>query len=259
MAGVPHKASRIGTERVQPPVDRALGRLVARQHGRVSLEQLRKLGLTSSGVRNRVASGRLVRRLQNVYAVGHALLTREAFWMESVLAYGHAVLSHRSAAQLWGLLEGWSRPIHVSVPRRRVRSRKGIRAHATTTLLTRDVDERKASWSPRSPEPCSTWPSLNPSTSSGRPLNRPRSTTGSKGTSWTTCLARATGRRRPPPPSCRRSCLRPPLEAAQIKTRAPLPSACSEKPACPTLSSTSPSPSPTASPSTPTSTGRSTS
>ena len=143
MAGVPHKASRIGTERVQPPVDRALGRLVARQHGRVSLEQLRKLGLTSSGVRNRVASGRLVRRLQNVYAVGHALLTREAFWMESVLAYGHAVLSHRSAAQLWGLLEGWSRPIHVSVPRRRVRSRKGIRAHATTTLLTRDVTERR--------------------------------------------------------------------------------------------------------------------
>ena len=90
-----------------------------------------------------MAAGRLVRRLRGVYAVGHALLTPEARWIEAVLAYGHAVLSHRSAAQLWGLLKGCSRPIHVSVPKQRVDSRKGIRAHATTTLLTRDVTERK--------------------------------------------------------------------------------------------------------------------
>ena len=58
-------------------------------------------------------------------------------------AYGHAVLSHRSAAELWGLLKGCSRPIQVSVPKQRVDSRKGIRAHATTTLLTKDVTRRK--------------------------------------------------------------------------------------------------------------------
>ncbi len=126
-----------------PPADRAIGRLAARQHGRISLDQLRNLGLSASNVRDRVAAGRLVRRLRGVYAVGHALLTREAQWIEAVLAYGHAVLSHRSAAQLWGLLKGFTRPVHVSVPKRRTDSRKGIRAHATTTLLTRDVTRRK--------------------------------------------------------------------------------------------------------------------
>jgi hypothetical protein len=46
-----------------------------------------------------------------------------------VLAAGpRAALSHRSAAELWGLLAGFSGPIHVTVPTAR-RARPGIRFH----------------------------------------------------------------------------------------------------------------------------------
>ena len=49
--------------------------------------------------------------------------------MAAVLAGGPgAVLSHRSAAALWGLMPQGSGPIDVTVPRRR-RSREGIRLH----------------------------------------------------------------------------------------------------------------------------------
>jgi len=39
-----------------------------------------------------------------VYAVGHRVVSREGRWMAAVLAMGsEAVLSHRSAAALWGI------------------------------------------------------------------------------------------------------------------------------------------------------------
>src|SRR3954470_24865795 len=41
------------------PIDAAIARIAARQHGVVSLYQLIQLGLTDSGVRKRVRAGRL--------------------------------------------------------------------------------------------------------------------------------------------------------------------------------------------------------
>jgi hypothetical protein len=51
-----------------------------------------------------VAHGGLQPWHRGVYAVGHRAVTVESRWMAAVLAHGpEAVLSHRSAGQLWGL------------------------------------------------------------------------------------------------------------------------------------------------------------
>ncbi len=52
--------------------------------------------------------------------------------MAAVLAAGPgAVLSHRSAAELWGLIAGFTAPIHVTLPTAR-RGRPGIRFHRSS-------------------------------------------------------------------------------------------------------------------------------
>jgi very-short-patch-repair endonuclease len=68
-----------------------------------------------------------------VFAVGHRLLMREGRWMAAVLAMGEgAVLSHRSAAALWGL-RGHSGPIHVTLPSKS-RHVSGIHRHSSRVL-----------------------------------------------------------------------------------------------------------------------------
>jgi very-short-patch-repair endonuclease len=65
-----------------------------------------------------VASGRLVLVHRGVYAVGHLPRSRETAWMAAVLACGrHAVLSHRSAAALWGIRPTAAARAEVTVPR----------------------------------------------------------------------------------------------------------------------------------------------
>lgn len=124
----------------QPPLDVALARLAQRQHGVVALAQLRMLGLSASGVRDRAAAGRLHRVHRGVYSVGHALLSVHGRWTAAVLAYGGAaVLSHRSAAALWNLRSSARTRIDVSLPGRSGRSRPGIDLHKTTTLRAEDV------------------------------------------------------------------------------------------------------------------------
>ncbi len=118
----------------------ALARLARRQHGVVSLAQLRALDLTPSGVRSRAGRGHLHRIHRGVYAVGPARLMREGFWMAAVLAYGiGAALSHRSAGGHWAVRPD-NRPVtDISVPRRHVRSRLGVDAHAQPSLTAADV------------------------------------------------------------------------------------------------------------------------
>ena len=65
------------------------------------------------------------------YAVGHRRLTRHGRWMAAVLACGPgAVLSHDSAAALWGLRSPASTAIDVSIASRNGRERRrGIVVH----------------------------------------------------------------------------------------------------------------------------------
>jgi very-short-patch-repair endonuclease len=106
-----------------------LWRLVRRQHGVVTHAQLRGFGYTDKAIKHRLERGRLHRVHRGVYAVGRRELTREGTFMAAVLACGpYAVLSHDSAAELWGIARAAVK-IEVSVPRRFDRSVPGIVVH----------------------------------------------------------------------------------------------------------------------------------
>jgi hypothetical protein len=107
----------------------------------VGLDQLRELGLSARAVQKRTNTGRLHRLYQTVYAlVPPALLTRNGRYMAAVLACGPgALLSHRAAGVLHGLIKpGWSR-IEVTIPSRTGRRHEGIVIHRSTTLSERDA------------------------------------------------------------------------------------------------------------------------
>jgi very-short-patch-repair endonuclease len=119
--------------------DRAIASLAADQHGVISFPQLRGIGLGKEAVYKRVGAGRLHPIHQGVYAVGHSALTPDGWRMAAVLACGPgAVLSHRSAAALWGLRVDRRRVIDVTAPNRRGRIPKGIRAHRDGALMGAD-------------------------------------------------------------------------------------------------------------------------
>lgn len=69
---------------------------------------------------------------RNVYAVGHTRVPRRGYWWAAVLAYGPgALLSHHTAAVLWGLQRSRKGPIHVTAGcgRQGIRRREGIWVH----------------------------------------------------------------------------------------------------------------------------------
>jgi very-short-patch-repair endonuclease/predicted transcriptional regulator of viral defense system len=109
--------------------DAAIAVLAERQHGVVGRRQLVALGLGRGAIAGRLERGRLHRIHSGVYAVGHRVLSQRGRWMASALSVGpDAVLSHRSAAQLWGLLGGSRGPTELTCPRA-LHSRPSIRLH----------------------------------------------------------------------------------------------------------------------------------
>jgi very-short-patch-repair endonuclease len=82
----------------------AIAALAAGQYGVVSRLQLLAIGVTPKMIRVRLEAGRLHVIHRGVYAVGHTRLCQEGRWLAAVLACGQgAVLSHRTAAALWGI------------------------------------------------------------------------------------------------------------------------------------------------------------
>jgi very-short-patch-repair endonuclease len=119
-------------------LDSPLAKIAAQQHGVVTARQMSALGLSRAAIPERVSSGRLHRVHQGVYMVGHRAPSHRARFMAAVLACGPgAVLSHTSAAVLWGLLRPLDGPVHVSVPTTSGRrSRRGIYLHRCPSLRT---------------------------------------------------------------------------------------------------------------------------
>ncbi|HSD79418.1 MAG TPA: type IV toxin-antitoxin system AbiEi family antitoxin domain-containing protein [Solirubrobacteraceae bacterium] len=119
----------MGAERRARHVDAAIAALAGRQHGVVARAQLADLGLRRRAIGHRLDCGRLHPVHRGVYAVGHRALSRESAWMAAVLAGGPgAVLSHRSAAALWGVRDTSRTRAEVVVPRAR-RSRARLEFH----------------------------------------------------------------------------------------------------------------------------------
>lgn len=117
-----------------------------RQHGAVSIGQLRAAGLSDGAVIKRCRSGRLHRLHRGVYAVGHIAASVERRWMAAVLALGDgAVLSHRSAAELWSLLPTRDGAVDVSLPSRSGRLRRTeIRVHRPVALEPGETTRHRA-------------------------------------------------------------------------------------------------------------------
>jgi hypothetical protein len=124
--------------------DWTVARLASRQHGVVSYGQLREAGMSGNGIAQRARRGQLHRLHRGVYAVGHRPVSRRGFWVAAVLAGGEgAVLSHRSAAELWGLLRPQRGPIHVSIRARSGRAKRdGIQLHRCTSLVAGTTTRR---------------------------------------------------------------------------------------------------------------------
>jgi very-short-patch-repair endonuclease len=117
-------------------------KLAGRQHGVVARRQLLGLGFNSAEIGHRISRGRLHLAMRGVYAVGWPRLTRERRWMAAVLACGDgAMLSHRSAAALWGIGNERRGRVDVSVRRRCELRRPGLRIRSRTTLATADILE----------------------------------------------------------------------------------------------------------------------
>src|SRR3954453_10496039 len=85
------------------PDDREVARIAEAQHGVVAIWQLLALGIGRSAIKYQVGSGRLHKLYRGVYAVGHTALSLNGRLIAAVFSAGpNAVLSHRSAALLWG-------------------------------------------------------------------------------------------------------------------------------------------------------------
>jgi Transcriptional regulator, AbiEi antitoxin len=92
--------------------------LLDRQHGVLTREQAVGAGLTRHAIAARVDTGRWQRLYRGVFVTFSGPIPRAALLWGAVLRAGdQAVLSHHSAAELWGLSDTPSSSIHVSVPR----------------------------------------------------------------------------------------------------------------------------------------------
>jgi len=134
-----------------------IAEIAKRQHGVVSVLQLREAGISDHAVRARVLAGHLYRVHRGVYAVGHLGLSHEGRWFAAMLAAGRgphrdgasilnhwrAAVSHRSAAALWELLPVRNGPVDVIVPSAGGRAvRAGIRIHRSISLLPKELTLR---------------------------------------------------------------------------------------------------------------------
>lgn len=115
----------------------------ARQRGAISHRQLIALGLSRRMIERLVGSGHLHRIHTGVYLVGHTARAPQAAEMAALLAVGHgAVLSHGTAAVLFGILEQPPPMIELTLAGRTPTGRSGLHVHRTAVLHPSDVVRR---------------------------------------------------------------------------------------------------------------------
>src|SRR4051812_11694681 len=103
--------------------------IVRRQHGVIGRWQLLERGYSVDAIRHAIDTKWLYPIFAGVYAVGRPEVSRYGMWMAAVLASGlSAVVSHDSAAALWGIWS-YTPELVVSVPANERPRNPGIRVH----------------------------------------------------------------------------------------------------------------------------------
>lgn len=121
------------------PLASAAWALAQTQHGVVTRKQLLELGFSSNAVEHRIERGRLHPVWRGVYVVGRPEVSLRGRYMAAVLSCGpEALLGHRSAAALWGIVERGPETIEIVVPSNVSRRRPGIRVHRRARLRDED-------------------------------------------------------------------------------------------------------------------------
>jgi hypothetical protein len=94
----------------------------------VALRQLREIEITQRAASYRAERGGMHRLHRGTYAVGHRSLNRLGVLRAGLLACGEeAVISHGTAAALWGLRDQWPALVDVTVPNQTGRKIDGLR------------------------------------------------------------------------------------------------------------------------------------
>jgi very-short-patch-repair endonuclease len=120
--------------------DVLVARRAADAWGVLSLDELFACGLSRHAVMVRMRSGHLHPLHRGVYAVGHANVPLEGRFLAAVKACGcGAVLSHFSAAAVWGFMRWDDRYPEVTVVGTSPRSHRGVRAHRAVVLDHPDI------------------------------------------------------------------------------------------------------------------------
>jgi very-short-patch-repair endonuclease len=123
--------------------DQRIRRLARRQHGVVSRDQLLQLRLTPSGLAHWRRRGWLHPVHRGVFAVGPPELSQYGRWMAAVLTCGRgALLSHQSAAELWGIRRAVPGRIEVTLPQPGKRRASGLIVHRRIVLGPQDCRAR---------------------------------------------------------------------------------------------------------------------
>jgi very-short-patch-repair endonuclease len=136
------RASRRPDAVVSGRADAAVARIAGRQHGNATTGQLKAAGLGEDAITTRRKRGLFRPMHRGVVFVGQGEITPKARAMAAVLACGGgSVVSHRSAAYLYGALPypAHYREIDVTVASRKIASPDGIKVHRTTGFDRRDV------------------------------------------------------------------------------------------------------------------------
>ena len=109
--------------------------LAARQWGVVHVSELHARGLNREAIAHRARTGRLHPLYRGVYAVGHANIAREGWWLAAVTACGkRAVLARHAMAMHLGIIAWEDRYPDVLVLGTSLPAHPGINAFRTSYL-----------------------------------------------------------------------------------------------------------------------------
>jgi very-short-patch-repair endonuclease len=121
-------------------VERSIARVAARQDNVVTHDQLFAAGLGRGAIAWRLEAGVMQSMHRGVYLLGAAPPTRMARARAAVMACGEgAVVSHRSAAELFGLLPETDREVDVTVVGRNPGFHASVRLHRPRRLARHEV------------------------------------------------------------------------------------------------------------------------